>query len=141
MTYCLIPASICYVVEFIAIAVLYKLLQKHSEEHKKIMQELSMKYQSRVSNHPLFFARRALDRCAPFLCKVPHFTPFLPKGLCKLAKRKFPFSLDIHRPLWYNINVVKGVKSTVVSTTDLNEKIFQKLLKKPLTNHLKCGII
>jgi hypothetical protein len=34
-----------------------------------------------------------------------------------------------------------GVKSTVVSTNGLNEKIFQKLLKNLLTKPLKCGII
>ena len=61
-----------------------------------------------VIEWPLFLCRRAPDRCAPFLCKVLHFTPFLPQSLCKLTKRNFPFSLDIHRLLWYNTIVVKG---------------------------------
>ena len=29
----------------------------------------------------------------------------------------------------------------MVSTNDLNEKIFEKLFKNPLTNYLKCDII
>ena len=52
-------------------------------------------------------------------------------------------TIDFWILLWYNINVVKGRNAFAdfkLKPTQL-EKIFQKLLKNPLTNPQKCGII
>ena len=60
----------------------------------------------------LFFARRAWERHAPFLCKLHNSTHFSAKTLCNLTKRNFLKPIDIFSVLWYNIIVVKGTVET-----------------------------